>query len=95
MKEFDRYSSAFAFSLVESGYKPGDKLLLWVDQEKSAEILVSTMGASKAGVTVVTFSEKEDCDSLHHALKDSGARGLLFSPDTMVCEEGNIRNEFV
>lgn len=82
MKEFDRYSSAFAYGLVESGYGPGDKLLLWVDQESSAEILVSTMGASKAGVTVVTFSEKENCDSLHQALKDSGARGLLFSPST-------------
>jgi len=31
MKEFDRYSSAFAFGLVESGFQPGDKLLLWVD----------------------------------------------------------------
>ena len=79
MKEFDRYSSAFAFGLVEGGFSPGDKLLLWVDQDNSAEVLVSTMGASKAGVTVVTFSEKESCDSLHQALQDSGARGLLFS----------------
>ena len=31
LKEFDRYSSAFAFCLVESGYEEGDKLLLWVD----------------------------------------------------------------
>ena len=32
LKEFDRYSSAFAYGLVESGYRQGDKLLLWVDQ---------------------------------------------------------------
>lgn len=64
MKEFDRYSSAFAFGLVENGYTHGDKLLLWVDQESSAEVLVSTMGASKAGVSVVTFAEKENCDAL-------------------------------
>lgn len=65
MKEFDRYSSAFAFGLVESGYQPGDKLAIWMDQDNSAEILVSTMGASKAGVTIVTFSEKDSVDSLH------------------------------
>lgn len=95
MKEFDRYSSAFAYGLVESGYSSGDKLLLWMDQENSAEVLVSTMGASKAGVTVVTFSEKEDCDALHSALKDSGARGLLFSPNTLTSEEGTTRTDFV
>ena len=53
------------------------------------------MGASKAGVTVVTFSEKESCDALHSALKDSGARGLLFSPSTPTSEDGNTRAEFV
>ena len=95
MKEFDRYSSAFAFGLIESGYSPGDKLLIWMDQENSAEVLVSTMGASKAGVTVVTFSEKEECDALHSALKDSGARGMVYSPNTMVNEEGNIRQDFI
>lgn len=41
MKEFDRYSSAFAYGLVESGFKVGDKLVLWIDQKNSAEILVS------------------------------------------------------
>ena len=58
-----------------------------MDQENSAEVLVSIMGAAKAGVTVVTHSEKEDCDSLHHVLRDSGARGMLFSPNTIVNEE--------
>jgi len=64
MKDFDRYSSAFAYGLVESGYRPGDKIMLWLDQNDSAEILVSQMGAAKAGVTVVTFDEKNDCDAL-------------------------------
>jgi len=36
-----RYSSAFAFGLVESGFSKGDKLLIWIDQTNSAEILVS------------------------------------------------------
>jgi hypothetical protein len=38
------------------------------------------MGAFKAGVTVVTFDEKESIDALNQALKDSGSRGLMFSP---------------
>lgn len=95
MKEFDRYSSAFAYGLVESGYKEGDKLLMWVDSDNSAEILVSQMGAAKAGVTVVTFSEKENCDALHETLQSSGARGLIFSPSTPVDEEGHDRLAFV
>ena len=41
MKEFDRYSSAFAYGLVESGYTPGDKLVIWMDQTNSAEILTA------------------------------------------------------
>ena len=87
LKEFDRYSSAFAFGLVEGGYTPGDKLVIWLDQSNSAEILVAQMGAAKAGVTVVTFSEKDDKDALHQTLKDSGARGLYFSPNTVIDED--------
>ena len=95
MKEFDRYSSAFAYGLVESGYKPGDKLVLWIDQNDSAEVLVSTMGASKAGVTIVTFSEKDSKDSLHQTLQNSKAKGLVFSPSTKVDAEGTTRADFV
>lgn len=95
LREFDRYSSAFAYGLVESGYSVGDKLVLWVDQDNSAEILVAQMGASKAGVSVVTFSEKDSVDALHETLKDSGARGLMFSPATEVNEQGDTRKSFV
>tara|TARA_B110000285_G_C14945864_1_gene524279 strand:+ start:365 stop:778 length:414 start_codon:yes stop_codon:yes gene_type:complete len=45
------------------------------------------MGAAKAGVTIVTFDEKDSEDALHQTLKDSGARGLLFSPDTEAGEK--------
>ena len=84
LKEFDRYSSAFAFGMIESGYTPGDKIVIWLDQQNSAEILVAQMGAAKAGVTVVTFNEKDNQDALHQTLKDSGARGLFFSPQTPI-----------
>lgn len=59
-----RYTSAFAFGLLENGFSSGDKLVLWADQTHSAEILVAQVnkfysklqvGASKAGVGIVTF----------------------------------------
>ena len=53
------------------------------------------MGASKAGVSVVTFSEKDNIDALHETLKDSGARGLMFSPSTEVNDQGDTRKTFV
>jgi len=31
LKEFDRYSSAFAFGLLEAGYARGDSLVLYAD----------------------------------------------------------------
>ena len=45
------------------------------------------MGAIKAGVTVVTFDEKDNLDALDQTLRDSGARGLLFSPQTVISQE--------
>lgn len=45
------------------------------------------MGAIKAGVSLVTFEEKDSIDALETALKDSGARGMLFSPTTDIEEE--------
>jgi hypothetical protein len=53
------------------------------------------MGAAKAGVSVVTFEEKDEADSLNEALRESGARGLLFSPSTAVNEAGDSRQSFV
>lgn len=45
------------------------------------------MGAFKAGVQIVTFDEKESIDALDSTLKDSGARGFLFSPQTVVSHD--------
>ena len=91
LKDFDRYSSAFAYGLVENGFAQGDKVLLWADQTNSAEILTAQMGAAKAGVSVVIFNEKNDKDAFHQALRDSGARGLIFSPSTAVNDNGDSR----
>ena len=62
-----------------------------MDQDFSAEILVAQMGAAKAGVSCVMFKEKDSIDSFQQTLKDSGARGLYFSPSTEVNEKGDTR----
>lgn len=94
LKELDRYSSAFAFGLLEAGFTPGDRLLLYIDQTYSTESLVSQMGAIKAGVSVVTFDEKDSGEAFDHALATSKARGLIFSPATEA-ENGETRLTFL
>jgi len=49
------------------------------------------MGAAKAGVTIVTFDEKNDIDALHQVLRDSGAQGLLYSSGSRVNEAKETR----
>lgn len=95
LKEFDRYSSAFAFGLIENGFEKGDKLVMWIDQTHSAEILVAQMGAFKAGVQIVTFDEKDNIDALNSSLKDSGARGFIFSPQTHINHEEKTRQTYL
>lgn len=53
------------------------------------------MGAAKAGVTVVTFDEKNECDALQHALRDSGAQGLIYSAGTQVNDAKDTRQSFL
>lgn len=55
--------------------------MLYSDQVASAEQLVAQMGAIKAGVSVVTFAEKDSQDALDHALKSTNAKGLIIAPD--------------
>lgn len=79
-----RYSSAFAYGLLEAGYKKGDSIVLWIDRESNAESIVSNLGAMKAGVQLVNFAESNSKDALDHALRSSNAKGLIFSPNTEV-----------
>ncbi len=50
------------------------------------------MGAFKAGIQIVTFDEKESIDALNSTLKDSGARGFIFSPETVISQDENHHN---
>jgi long-subunit acyl-CoA synthetase (AMP-forming) len=79
-----RYSSAFAFGLLEAGFKRGDSIVMWIDRETNAESIIAQLGAMKTGVTLVNFSENSCKDALDHALKSSNAKGLIFSPNTEI-----------
>lgn len=84
--------------LIENGFSKGDKILLWVDQDHSAEVLAAQLGAAKAGVQVIVLSEKDSADAFSSALKDSGASGLIVSPGTHVSEtetRGCILNKVI
>ena len=76
--------------MIEAGFKPSDKLAVWLDSTNSAEAATAQVGAIKAGMSVVTFDEGDSVSDVSSALKDSGARGLLFSPTT-VDEHGEKR----
>jgi len=91
LKELDRYSSAFAFGLMEAGFSRGDSLVLWVDRASNAECIVSQIGAAKAGVTCVSFDERDSQDALDHALRTSGAKGLIYSANSTVAETSETR----
>ena len=73
---------------------PGDKLLLYCDQTYSTESLVTQMGAIKAGVSIVTFDEKDNAEAFDHTLATSKAKGLIFSPETDA-EDGATRLTFL
>jgi len=94
LKELDRYSSAFAFGLLEAGFTRGDRILVWVDRTKAAESVVAQLGAYKTGVEVCTFHETTNRDALHHALSSTGVKGVVFSPDTD-CGNGETRHSLL
>lgn len=69
------HSNAFAYGLVELGYKPGDKLGLWLDKSQTSEIIASQLGALKAGVIISPFSVEKAGD-LEALLKETNIKGI-------------------
>ena len=51
------------------------------------------MGAFMAGVSIVTFSEKDSVEALNQTLKDSGARGFMLSPSTVVSHDSSTHTD--
>ena len=95
LREFDRYSSAFAFGLLEAGFQRDDALVMYNDQTCAAESLVAQMGAMKAGVRIVSFAEKDSVDALDAAIASTKAKGILFTPDNQVDAAGTTRLDLV
>jgi hypothetical protein len=87
IKEFDTYTTAFAYGLLEQGLTPGDKLLLWLDSENSAELAVAQVAAMKSGLSVVNVDHTDEVEHIGDALEASGASVLLVSPHTRL--DGN------
>lgn len=90
VKELDAYTTAFAKHLVEMGYVPGQKLLVWSDVNHSAEIICATIGAWKAGLTVLN-SEFENHEDIIKALNDTDV--FVFSP--FISSENKTRLESI
>jgi acyl-CoA synthetase (AMP-forming)/AMP-acid ligase II len=82
LKEFDVYTSAFAYGLLEQGYRPGDKIMLWLDQENSAETATAQIGAMKAGCSIVTVDNKDEIHHIADTLEKTGSKSILLSPHT-------------
>ena len=68
--------------------------MLYVDQTFTAESLVTQLGSIKAGVSVVTFDEKDNSEAFGQALAQSKAKGLIISTSTET-GEGQTRLTFL
>lgn len=78
--ELNEHSNAFAYGLVELGYKPGDRLVFWFDKTQTSQVANAQLGAAKVGVSIVPI-EAKDAGELENILKDTESRGLLVSPN--------------
>lgn len=90
VSELDSYTNAFAKSLLEVGCQPGEKFLIWSDINHSAEIVCATIGAMKAGLTIV-HSEFENTDEILSILKNTSDIGaFMFSPYNQINNKNRI-----
>lgn len=87
IKELNTYTNAFANHLIELGFQPGNKLLIWSDINHSAEIITATIGAWKAGLSIV-FSEYENFEEIEKGLKEADV--FLFSPYSPINDKTRI-----
>ena len=87
-KTIQTHSNAFAYGLVDQGWKQGDHLLFLLGRSNTAESAAGFVGAAKAGVVVVPF-RTNDSNALESAITTVGAKGIVFSPN-MVFEDGKM-----
>jgi len=63
--------------LAELGYKPGDRLGLWLEKAYTSETVAAQLGALKAGVALTPFSVDKVSD-LEGLIQESGIKGSIF-----------------
>ena len=73
---FSQYhSNAFAYGLAELGYKPGDRLGLWLEKAYTSETVAAQLGALKAGVALTPIAV-DKVEELEGVIKESGVKGI-------------------
>jgi long-chain acyl-CoA synthetase len=75
LADLDRASSALAAALVARGFRPGDRLALYL--QNNPAFVVGLLGAWKAGGAAVAVNPMNKERELAYQLGDSGARALL------------------
>lgn len=71
-----------------SRFKPGDHLATWA--AGSADIVVLQLGASLAGIVLVTLNPANRADELHYMLAQSRARGLFLDRSFRGLDNGAV-----
>lgn len=77
------HSSAFAYGLVEQGWKQGDKLLLLLGRSNTSEAAATFVGAAKAGVIAVPF-RSNSTQEIENAIQTVNPKGIVFSPNQLI-----------
>jgi long-chain acyl-CoA synthetase len=75
LADLDQASSALAAALVARGFRPGDRLALYLQNDPA--FVVGLLGAWKAGGAAVAVNPMNKERELAYLLGDSGARALL------------------
>ncbi|CAD8071412.1 unnamed protein product [Paramecium primaurelia] len=83
--EFDTHSSAFAYGLIEQGWKQGDKLMLLLGRSNTSEAATTFAGAAKAGVITVPF-RSNDPNEIEKTISIVNPKGIVFSPNQLIGE---------
>ncbi len=78
-RELDETVRRFSTGLIETGLKPGDRLL--VRMKNTSEFALVFFGAMAAGIIPIPTSEQLSPREVDYMLADSGAQGLAVSPE--------------
>ena len=61
--------------MAELGYKPGDRLGLWLEKAYTSETVAAQLGALKAGVALTPIAV-DKVEELEGVIKESGVKGI-------------------